>query len=118
MKETINLKPIADLVEISDGYHTFTELYEHRIGLWIALCNAIQREAAYGYVWASVKHSDGSTFADWFVLGMGKEKGKQITYHVPARYWHEVCEFAEILEQAPEFDGHTSQDVLERIRHF
>ena len=48
-------------------------------------------------------------------MGIGKEKGKQITYHLPARYWHEVCEFAEILEKAPEWDGHTSDDVLKRL---
>ena len=96
----------------SDGYHTFKELYEHRIVLWIKLCD---RLAGQKYIWASVKHSDGTTFGDWFVLGMNDEKGKQITYHLPARYWNEVCEFANILEKAPDFDGHTSADVLKRI---
>ena len=81
--------------------------------LWIKLC---ERLSGQKYIWASVKHSDGSTFGDWFVLGMNDEKGKQITYHLPARYWNEVCEFANILEKAPEFDGHTSDDVLERIK--
>lgn len=49
------------------------------------------------------------------VVGMNDEKGKQITYHLPAKYWNEVCEFANILEKAPEFDGHTSDDVYERL---
>jgi len=95
-----------------DGYHTFDELYEHRIRLFIALCKAYHPP-----VWCSVLHSDGSKYEDWFILGMGREKGKQITYHLPARFWNEVCEFAEVLEKAPEFDGHTSQDVLERLKN-
>ena len=104
-----------------DGFHTFEELYEHRIRLFIALCNSIDtinyecgREDRKG--WCSVKHSDGSTFGDWFILGIGKEKGKQITYHLPARYWSEVREFAEVLEKAPEWDGHTADDVLMRLK--
>jgi hypothetical protein len=99
-------------LEVSDGYHTFDELYEHRIVLFIALCKAYHPP-----VWCSVFHSDGTQYGDWFILGIGKEKGKQITYHLPAKYWSEVCEFAEVLEKAPEFDGHTSQDVLERLKN-
>lgn len=110
---------------ISDGYHTFDELYEHRIILYIALCKKIQRFKYSGdqrnqfgdekIVWASTKHHDGSKFEDWFILGINKEKGKQITYHIPAKYWSEVCEFADVLKKAPKFDGHTAQDVLERL---
>ena len=50
----------------------------------------------------------------WFVLGMGKKQGEQITYHLPMSEW-EYCSFAETLEKAPDFDGHSSQDVLQRI---
>jgi len=32
---------------------------------------------------------------------MNDEKGKQITYHLSAKYRNEVCEFANILEKAP-----------------
>lgn len=102
-----------------DGYHTFEELYEHRIRLFIALCKMYYQENQHHAVgvpiWCSTKHSDGSSFGDWFVLGLFKEKGKQITYHLPARFWSEVCEFAEVLPQAPEWDGHTSNDVLKRL---
>ena len=102
-----------------DGYHTFDELYDHRITLFIALCKQIVERSMYSgdyNVWCSVLHSDGSKFDDWFILGIGKEKGKQITYHLPAKYWNEVCEFAVSLERAPEFDGHTPDDVLERLK--
>lgn len=96
--------------ETSDGYHTFNELYEHRIVLWIALCKCYQER-----VWRSKLHSDGSSYEGWFVLGMNKEKGEQITYHLPLSRWEDT-EFAETLEKAPEYDGHLSNtDTLERI---
>lgn len=27
---------------VSDGYHTFKELYEHRVTLFVALCNSLK----------------------------------------------------------------------------
>ena len=99
-----------------DGYHTFEELYEHRIVLWIALCNALGQanHSNDQAVWKSKLHSDGTSFEGWFILGMNKDKGKQITYHIPMKYWEE-CYFEE-LKKAPQFDNHTSDDVLERIK--
>lgn len=111
-KIKLNLQSIENDVEISDGYHTFDELYDHRITLYIALCRKI-RDAD---VWRSKLHSDGSNYEGWFILGINKFEGNQITYHIPLERWIET-DFAETLEQAPEFDGHTSQDVLERIKN-
>lgn len=109
----------------SDGYHTFDELYDHRITLFIALCRFVQFEddAARDYggvnrpeqVWRSKTHSDGSTMDGWFIMGIGKEKGKQISYHLPLSRWDET-NFAETLDRAPEWDGHTSAAVLERLK--
>lgn len=99
---------------ISDGYHTFDELYEHRIVLYIALCRICQIETRRA-VWCSKKHSDGTVWDGWFLLGINTENGMQITYHLPDKYWQEVTDFAAELEEAPEFDGHTSADVLKRI---
>lgn len=102
-----------DTNQISDGYHTFGELYEHRIANYLVVC-ACMCLAGKGYVWRTLKHSDGSHWEGWFVLGISHSKGKQITYHLPMKYW-ESCEFVEIVEKAPEFDGHTSEDVLDRL---
>lgn len=114
-----------DLNLISDGYHTFGELYEHRIALFILLCKVIHeknRKILMEHecpVWKSKRHSDGELAfgGTWFVLGLYKEKGEQITYHLPIEKWDE-CEFAHELETAPEWDGHTSEDVLKRIKNF
>ena len=96
--------------KISDGYHTFGELYEHRITLYIALCRKLEK----GRVWRSRAHSDGSIWEGWFVLGIGDKSGEQITYHLPMSKWQET-DFAETLDKSPDYDGHTSEDVLERI---
>ncbi len=108
-------------MEAQDGYHTFGELYGHRIALFIALCKILYNDPQYqtgqkSEIWRSEVHSDGTNYKGWFILGIGKEKGKQITYHIPGIYWQDTG-FAEILEKAPEFDGHTPQDVLERLKN-
>lgn len=105
----------GDDLEVSDGFHTFDELYDHRITLFIALCKRIADVNFDNPIWRSKLHSDGSSYDGWFVLGIYKEKGKQITYHLPISEW-ENTEFAETLEKAPEFDGHSSADVLTRIK--
>lgn len=99
----------TEKMEVSDGYHTMDELYEHRITLWIALC----RLTSY-ISWRSKKHADGSEYEGWFVLGIGTEPGKQITYHLPMARWDDTA-FAETRDAAPEFDGHTASDVLVRL---
>jgi hypothetical protein len=98
---------------ISDGHHTFRELYEHRNVLFTALCRKLM-EAGSGDVWRAKAHSDGRTEEEWFVLGWGRASGEQITYHLPISMWDETG-FAIELEKAPEWDGHTGDDVLERL---
>ncbi len=103
-----------------DGSHTFDELYKHRIELFIALCRYfIQGKPSYDQrnVWISKLHSDGSSYDGWFIMGIAKAEGNQITYHLPDECWDRCEKIAEVLEKAPEYDGHTSDDVLERIRN-
>jgi hypothetical protein len=104
--------------DISDGYHTFGELYEHRITLYIQLLKNYNSKFVQGNspVWKSKIHSDGTSWNGWFLLGVFTDPGQQITYHLPTNKWDE-CSFAETREIAPEFDGHTSSDVLERIKN-
>jgi len=110
-----------------DGYHTFDELYEHRYTLFIALCKSLteHRKLAmdvekvmirYATAWRSKLQSDGQMYDGYFIIGIGKDEGYQMTYHLPIKYWDE-CDFAETLDKAPEYDGHSSDDVLERLRN-
>lgn len=116
---------LIDTNLIRDGYHSFGELYEHRVILYVALCrimaNAFNRVGS-GYagnqlnpVWRSKKHSDASEFTGWFILGIFHSKGMQITYHLPMDKWKDT-EFALTMDQAPEWDKHTPEDVLKRIK--
>lgn len=102
----------ADTNKISDGYHTFEQLYDHRCELWMALCKSPNY---FHRTWKSQVHSDGSRWNGWFILGIDRKKHEQITYHLPIKYWEE-CSGIKTLPKAPEFDGHTSRDVIARIR--
>ena len=105
---------IEEHIEISDGYHTFDELHDHRMTLFLALCRQLMRYSEQSYrPWRSKLHGDGSAYEGWFIMGKRKEKGEQITYHLPLSGWEETG-FAETLAHASEWDGHTSQDVLDR----
>jgi hypothetical protein len=114
---------VANLSQVSDGYHTIAELYDHRITLFIALCRVLNCPSEKDHyitqieVWRSKYHSDGELAfgGEWFVLGIDKDEGEQITYHLPISRWDET-EFAETLDRAPEWDGHTSADVIERLK--
>ena len=118
-KKCVTTIAVPKTGQVSDGYHTFDELYDHRITLFIALCNVItQANNVFRTprdAWRSRLHSDGKGMEGWFIMGIGKEKGKQISYHLPMNRWEET-NFAETLDRAPEWDGHTSADVLTRLK--
>jgi len=105
-------------MDASDGYHTFEELYDHRIQLFIVLCNVIYSHAGFYPTevlpWKSKVHSDGTSWDGCFIAGINREKGKQITYHLPIDRWDELRVVA--LDKAPEWDGHTPADVIERLK--
>jgi hypothetical protein len=103
-----------DRGKISDGYHTFDELYAHRAELFLALCRMICALREKHRVWRSKLHDDGSMFVGWFIMGIDMAPGDQITYHLPLRHWNHSG-FALTLEKAPPFDGHTPSDVLKRL---
>ncbi len=105
----------VDTNKISDGYHTFGELYEHRVSIYMALCKLLD-DVGGADVWMSKKHGNGSEYEGWFLLGIGTVHGKQISYHLPIKYWDDCGVFALELPNAPAFDGHTSNDVLERLK--
>lgn len=111
-------KPGINANEVSDGYHTFGELYDHRIALFIMLCHMIVVAASEGLdvfdmPWKSKLHNDGTSWEGWFIAGIGQEKGNQISYHLPMDKWDKLDVL--VLARAPEWDGHTSADVIERL---
>jgi hypothetical protein len=107
---------VLDTNLISDGYHTFGELYEQRIRLYIELCRALSSAGGH-IVWVSMRHSNNSVTPGWMIMGISYEKGNQITYHLPDRHWAECSEFARSIYQDPEYDGHKSADTLTRLNN-
>lgn len=102
---------------ISDGYHTFNELYEYRMLYNAAFFNELAREGKYD-VHKSMHHSDGEVpFGNfqWFIVVAELPTG-QISNHYTIDNWH--------LFQIPEkeianvYDGHTPQDASKRLRDF
>ena len=102
----------VDSNQVSDGYHTFGELYGHRIGLFVTLCRLLDFMGRP--VWRSLKHSDGTGFEGWFIMGINKEPGTQITYHLPMSKWDDT-NFVETLDLAPQWDGYTADEALARL---
>lgn len=105
--------PVPDSNLVSDSYHTFGELYNHRLGLFAALMMTNPEIS-----WISKRHHDGSSYPGWFIGGMNLPTG-QITYHLPLPFFeHLVRTKISILGEAPEYDGHTPDDVLIRLANW
>ena len=97
-----------EIGSISDGYHTFDELYYHRMRLFSVICNQNWKKA-----WKSKLHSDGTMFENYFIVGVKTVDG-EATYHYHMEHWDDFD--VKEIERAPEWDGHTSDDVLERLK--
>lgn len=97
-------------------------LYDHRNHLYIALLSVIYKGSEYldwevPTIWKSMTHSDGHYDPDWFLVGIATAPGEQMSYHLPIKHWDDL-EFVQTLDIAPEWDGHSSEDVIERLRFF
>lgn len=94
--------------QFGDGYHTFDELYQHRVRLFSCLMHAHKNRA-----WWSHKHSDGTQWGGWIIAGILTPRG-MISYHLPVTEIEHLPEGIE-LEEGRLWDGHTAEDVLARL---
>lgn len=99
-------------IEVRDEYHSMHELYQHRMALNIALFNSIWKSRPAISVWKSKLHHDGTMFEGYFIVMAVTHYG-QISYHYKLEHWDKF-DIPEI-ERTPEYDGHTSQDIIERL---
>lgn len=103
--------PEGGIGELSDGYHTFDELYQHRATLFSIICNCFS-----GRAWKSKQHDDGSMYEGMFIVGFDTGYG-QATYHYDIDpYWNDFL--VKELERAPAWDGHTSNSAIIRLYMF
>jgi hypothetical protein len=104
--------PIS-MKDISDGYHTFGELYEHRMALTLALARS-----GAGRVWRSKQHhpDDGPMFDDSFIVGIVLPSGT-ITYHYNLKFW-DLFDGIRELNYGNKWDGATPNDTIERLLNY
>lgn len=106
---------LADLIEpepingeTSDGYHTFNELYHHRALLFSVIVHNYPE-----LCWKSKKHHTGDMYDGMFIVGINTPDG-QASYHYDIEPYWDMFDCEE-LELAPEWDGHTPAQAIERI---
>lgn len=88
---------------VTDGYHTFNELYYHRMVLFSVICNTYKDKA-----WKSWLHHDGTMYDDYFIVGIDTPEG-QYSYHYHKDEW-DMFKVKE-LDKAPVWDGHEPKDI-------
>lgn len=96
--------------DISDGHHTFRELYRQRIILFCIICNLFSDIS-----WKSKKHFDNENdpmFNGDFIAGINTPDGVA-TFHMKLEYWN-LFDIPEI-ERAPKYDLYSTEDVLQRL---
>lgn len=106
-------KEPKDTGEISDGYHTFNELYRYRMLYNAAFFNLLPKELVH----KSKRHHDGEECfgGGWFIVMANLPTG-QISNHYELKDW----DLFQIPEKftADEWDGHTPQEATDRLYKF
>lgn len=99
-----------------DGYHTFDELYEFRKLYNAGMFNQLYLTGQYN-VHKSKKHSDGGDCfgGGWFIVMADLPTG-QISNHYELKDWDLFRCVAK--DTADKWDGHTAQDVMDRLNNF
>ena len=100
----------TDMGEVSDGYHTFNELYYYRMLYNAAFFNLLPKE----WVHKSKRHHTGEECfgGGWFIVMANLPTG-QISNHYELKDW-DLFQVPE-KEFADEWDGHTPQEAAERL---
>ena len=99
--------------ELSDGYHTFNELYRYRMLYNAAFFNMLPKSIVH----KSKRHSDGEECfgGGWFIV-MGNLPTGQISNHYRLEYW-DLFHVPE-RETADEWDGHTPEMAAQRLHEY
>ena len=97
--------PDSGIGDLSDGYHTFNQLYYQRMVLFAVLVKVYKK-----FAWKSHRHEDGELCFNggWFVVGIDTPQGSY-TYHYEDKYWDMFD--CEELPVGKHWDGHTEEDV-------
>lgn len=107
------LQQEQDMGEVSDGYHTFNELYYYRMLYNAAFFNLLPK----WWVHKSKRHHTGEECfgGGWFIVMANLPTG-QVSNHYELKDW-DLFKVPE-KEFANEWDGHTPQEAAERIKNY
>lgn len=96
---------VRDIGDLSDGFHTFNQLYYQRMMLFATIVKQNRDKA-----WKSLRHEDGELCfgGEWFIVGVDTPEGSY-TYHYETNFYS-LFDCVE-LERAKHWDGHTEKDV-------
>lgn len=96
---------VKNIEDLSDGFHTFKQLYFQRMMLFAAIVKQNKDKA-----WKSFRHEDGELCfgGGWFIVGVDTPEGSY-TYHYEAKYFDLFD--CDILDYGKHWDGHTEKDV-------
>lgn len=116
INKTITLLKPQEIELLSDGYHTFKELYEFRMMYNAALFNSWAKQGLYE-THKSYRHYDGEECfgGGWFIVVAILPTG-QISNHYRNEYW-DLFRLEEVDKAKYEFDGHTGKDVIDRLKN-
>lgn len=98
---------VADIDDLSDGFHTFRQLYYQRMMLFAVIVKQNKDRA-----WKSFRHEDGEYCfgGGWFIVGIDTPEGSY-TYHYENEYEYWDMFDCVDLPRAKHWDGHTEKDV-------
>lgn len=113
-----------DIDQVSDGWHTFKELYDFRLAYTALALNSLYAKEIHGpsggnfsQIHKSWKHHDGEwCFGEekkWFIV-VAVLDGKPISNHYKAEHWG-LFKIPEVEKSVVPYDGHDAYDVLKRI---
>lgn len=90
---------------ISDGFHTFGQLYHQRMMLFSVLVNLFPEIS-----WKTTKHEDGEECfgGGWFLVTIDTPEGSY-GYHYKMEDWDKFN--CPVLEKAKHWDGYTEEHV-------
>ena len=96
---------VDEIDDVSDGFHTFRQLYYQRMMLFATIVKQNKSRA-----WKSLRHEDGELCfgGGWFIVGVDTPEGSY-TYHYEDNYFS-LFDCVE-LERGKHWDGHTEKDV-------
>lgn len=137
LKKKTEFKVIQDSIlehpnksQFSDGYHSFEELYSIRLAYNVALFNEWGRQHRpdkSGRMYLSIpvpkhdvhksqRHHDGELCfgGGWFIVVANLPSG-QISNHYEMKHW-DLFRVPAVEKAKYEWDGHTSEDVINRLK--